>query len=337
MSGTKARLVGAMVALSQTFLPVSPARADAALAQALFDEGKRLMDAGQPGQACPKFAASYAEEAKTGTQFQLANCLEAAGKTASAWATFLEVAGKSKARGEADRERVARDRAKAVEGKLTKLRVVVTDAEQTTGLELLRDGKSLDPASWGIAVAVDPGSIVVEARAPGRLSWKSVVDARGEGATVTVAVPKLGLDESPGQQAPPDASPKAAERGGVPAWGIVGGVVAGLALGATIGVGVEHANAVSDLSSRCPDGTCVGLGPDETAALRSRWDSSLIGTIALGGVAVAGTVVLIAGAVTGTEPSKKGVSARARPPRIGVRPNLMVGTQGFVGGLDWRF
>lgn len=307
------------------------ASADAALAQALFDEGKRLMDAGNAAAACPKFEASYAEDQKAGTQFQLANCLEVSGKTASAWANFLEVAGKAKSRGEAERERVARERARVVEQKLTKLRVIVTGAETTAALQVRRDGKALTPASWGVPVAVDPGTITLEAGAPGYASWKSVVEVTGAGVTVTVTVPALTRSEGPISQEVP-ATTKEPEREGFPAWGIVGGVVGALALGGAIGVGIEHANAVADLSSRCPDGTCTGLSAEDTTALRSRWDSSLVGTVALAGVAAVGTGVLVAGLVVGSGKKRvAGLPARTLrtlffSPGLSVSPGVAFGT-----------
>src|SRR5579883_326916 len=63
---------------------------DKATAEALFNEGKRLMNERKFGEACPKFLASQKLDPGVGTQLNLAVCYEANGQTASAWATFKE-------------------------------------------------------------------------------------------------------------------------------------------------------------------------------------------------------------------------------------------------------
>src|SRR5882757_7808503 len=49
---------------------------DAVRAEALFDEGRRLMTAGDFTAACPKFASSQALDPAIGTALNLANCYE---------------------------------------------------------------------------------------------------------------------------------------------------------------------------------------------------------------------------------------------------------------------
>lgn len=188
---TRPLVASSLLAAAALSLAPSSARADAATAQVLFDEGKRLMDQKKYEAACPKFEESLKQDEKIGTQFQLANCQELVGKTASSWTNFLEVAGKAKARGEADREQVARERAKALEGKLSRLRIVVTAPEKSPGMTIRRDGNQIGQASWGVAVPVDPGAHVIEAMAPGRSPWKGTIDVANPGSTVTATVPEL--------------------------------------------------------------------------------------------------------------------------------------------------
>ena len=85
-----------------------PDGAKKAAAQALFDEGKRLMDAGQFAQACPKFADSEKLDPGVGTLLNLGVCYEKNGQTASAWATYKEAASAAANAGEAAREKYAR-------------------------------------------------------------------------------------------------------------------------------------------------------------------------------------------------------------------------------------
>jgi tetratricopeptide (TPR) repeat protein len=106
---------------SPALLPARPALAqssDAAAARAMFEEGRKLVKAGKYAEACPKFEESLKLDRGVGTQFNLADCWERLGRTASAWALFLDVAAVTKAAGQADRERAARDRAAALEPKL---------------------------------------------------------------------------------------------------------------------------------------------------------------------------------------------------------------------------
>src|SRR5690349_20750961 len=83
--------------------PMAPAR------QA-FMEGRKLAQAGDYAAACPKFEESLRLEVGVGPQFNLADCWEHIGRTASARALFLGAAASAKAVGQADREQVLRER-----------------------------------------------------------------------------------------------------------------------------------------------------------------------------------------------------------------------------------
>jgi hypothetical protein len=74
-----------------------------AAAESLFQEGKRLMDAGRYDEACPKFEASHKAEPSVGAMLNLARCHELAGKTASAWVEYKEAAKLAQQTGQADR------------------------------------------------------------------------------------------------------------------------------------------------------------------------------------------------------------------------------------------
>ena len=61
---------------------------DRAAAESLFSDARRLMQAGDYEQACPKLEASRRLEPGLGTTLNLGDCYEKLGRTASAWGEF---------------------------------------------------------------------------------------------------------------------------------------------------------------------------------------------------------------------------------------------------------
>jgi hypothetical protein len=157
-------------------------------ARALFDEGRRLMAAGDYQSACAKFEESQRLRAGIGTRFNLAECYEKLGKTASAWSLYLAVAAETRAQNQLEREQLAREAAARLEPRLSRLTIVV--AEAGAGLVLRLNGTELGAASFGVATPMDPGRYEVEARAPGREPWQGEVDVPDAGDT-TLEVPAL--------------------------------------------------------------------------------------------------------------------------------------------------
>jgi hypothetical protein len=159
-----------------------------ASAHSLFLDARAAMDRGDFENACPKLEESMRLDPAVGTQLNLADCYERVGKVASAWAGFLDAASMAKSARQAEREKLARARAKALEPRLPKL-VIDADAKDEPAIEVLRDGANVGSASWGTAIVVDPGAHDIVASAPGKMSWRTVVDAK-EGQTARVVVPR---------------------------------------------------------------------------------------------------------------------------------------------------
>ncbi len=166
------------------------AHADTAAAQALFDQGKKLVAAGKYAEACPKFAESQKLDPGIGTKYNLADCYEHIGKLATAWGLFLEVAAEAKADDQAEREKVARGRANALKPKLPYLSITVEDPA-IAGLQIKRDDVDVGQAQWGTPIPVDPGEHMIVATAPGRKTWETTAKTNKAGATETVEVPQL--------------------------------------------------------------------------------------------------------------------------------------------------
>jgi len=190
--------------------------ADRAAAEALFLEARKLASKGKYEQACPKFAESQKLDPATGTLLNLADCYEHAGKTASAWMTWLEAAAAAKARGQVERERMARQRSASLQSKLLYLTIEVPEASGIEGLSVTRNGEPVREALWGTAVPVDPDRYTVAASAPGRKSWQETVVVAPGQAPTHIRVPRLEVEpgssdiKAEGATAPPMTPPPAA-------------------------------------------------------------------------------------------------------------------------------
>lgn len=240
---------------------------DAALAESLFREGKRLSAEHKFAEACPKFAESYKLDPGLGTLLNLATCHESAGKPASAWAEFSEAAARAKREGDSERAQLAGEHMQALEPKLAHLTINVAPGAAVPGLLVKFDSRELSSASFGLPIAIDPGKHQVEASAPGKQSHAQSFDTPPQPTTLAITVPVLQDLAAPATTpiAPPPAAPAAAPvlpatapvaaRPSLPANGgshtgaIVSGVATGLfAVGAGIS-GVLYSSKRSDFNS----------------------------------------------------------------------------------------
>jgi hypothetical protein len=168
--------LAAAVLLGSIVIPRAATAGDVALAEALFRQGRQLMDKGDYAAACPKLKESFAQDEATGTLLALALCQEQAGQTASAWATYAEVVTRARRDGRADREQAALEQLQGLDPKLSRLTIEVDPSLlSVAGVVVKRDGLPIGTGAWGVASPVDPGVHVVEATAPGKRSWKASV------------------------------------------------------------------------------------------------------------------------------------------------------------------
>jgi tetratricopeptide (TPR) repeat protein len=181
------------VAFSASLMTLAmPARADTnTSAQALFEEGRRLMAAGQYAEACPKFAESQRLDPGAGTLLNLALCYEKNEQLASAWATYNEAAADADRSGRPEWVKRGKDKAATLAPSLTTLSVTVPKNARIDGLEVTRDGQPISAAEWGVKVPIDGGDHVVEAHAPGHDAWSTHVNAPAKSGALTVSVPVL--------------------------------------------------------------------------------------------------------------------------------------------------
>ena len=294
------------IAVSTSIASVGrPACAADAEAQALFDEGKRLLAHGDIDEACERFERSQRLEPAGGTLLHLARCREDQGRTATAWTHFNEALSAARSAGRKDREQVAAEHLAVLDRRLVRLRVVVPAAQRIAGLTLHRDGKLLDAAGWGVAVPVDPGSHDVEASAPGHKPWRSHVDVRREGTTLDVTIPDLAPDDTAvappppvtPPPPPPPAPPRANDGGTIGMQRTVALFTASVGL---VGIGAAtyfglRSSAAHDKTDELCGGPaphdCPQAGIDEANTARTLGTISTV-TFVLGAVALAGGVVL---------------------------------------------
>ncbi len=182
-----ARSRGLALALACSFA-ASPALAQSpeAQAQALFDEGKKLLKDGDVAAACDKFEASDALAQSSGTELNLGACRETNGQTATAWAAFRKAAALAKHLGEKEREAEANRRAHALEKRLVRLTIHVPADSDIDGLVIKQNGTPIPRGGWNDPVPVDPDEYTITAEAPGFKKWSETVMVKSKDKTVEV-------------------------------------------------------------------------------------------------------------------------------------------------------
>lgn len=275
--------------------------ADRASAQALFDEGKQLLESGQAAAACPKLEESLKLDPAIGTRYQLAKCYELTSRIASAWTLYLEVAAEARTSGQGAREEFARKQAEKLEPELSYLTIVVPTEARADGLRVTRNGVALGRGSWNAKLPVDPGRYTIVATAPGKKEWQGSIEVTGPKGSESIAIPQLADAPKEAKQPEPTASPQQtpADTGNAPSdrrlttrhWVGIGLAGAGvIALGAG-GVFALKAKNLDD-ESGCNNGNCPTEGAlqDNHDARRAGEVATVLGiaggALVLGGVAV---------------------------------------------------
>jgi hypothetical protein len=254
--------VGLIGGLFCSFGGRASAQSDSAAARALFGEARGLMEQENFAEACPKFEESLRLDHGMGTQFNLAHCWEKLGRTASAWALFLDVAAAARAANQPERETAARERAKLLEAKMARLRIEVPEPSRDMKIE--RDGQDVGKAAWGTAMPVDPGKHVITVSAPGKKEWTDEVEVPAANRTLSVKVPAL-VDTPPPQPvtdvsdpssapAPVEAGVDASRRDG----GTNGQTVAALVVGG-VGLAAIATGTVFAIQSRQDNSAALEL------------------------------------------------------------------------------
>ena len=300
-STTVAKTIALAVLFSAGSAIAQTNASDAAIAQSLFDEGRKLMNEKKFPEACPRLERSYKLDPAPGTLLNLAVCHEMIGKTATAWNEFRDTVTIAKRENRSDRLTFAQQHLKGLDGKISTL--TVTDQARENGLEWRLDGVKVGVESFGIALPIDPGTHTIEASAPGRQPWKTSLDVAKDGETKTLEIPALAVVVVPKEQPKPIVVVEKS-RGPSPwIWVTIGVAVAGwgaFALG-----GAEATSNWNDRKASCNIGgdpnACTQKGLDADSAART-W--ALVADIGLG-VGAAATIATIVIAAVGRPKAKE--------------------------------
>jgi hypothetical protein len=301
-----ARTGALVVALAVVAAPrpvcAAPA-ADEALAETLFSSGKELMKERRWDDACAKFDAARKLSPGIGVTMWLAECHENAGRLATAWLYFRDAAASARARSD-DRAKLADDRARKLEGRVARVRLVADDGFHG---DVYRDAVKLPAEAIGEATPVDPGTYRYRFVEPGRPTREVRVEVKEEGRTYEVrasggAVVADAVVAAPAP-APRPARPAEARAGRGLGYVLLGVGAVGVAVGSGFGLDAATKHARSN------DGHCTGALCDaEGVELRDQaLASATVSTIAF----AVGAAALVAGAAVFL-----GVFDRARPAAV---------------------
>jgi hypothetical protein len=293
--------------------------ADVARAEALFEEGRKLMAARDYAGACPKLAESQRLDPAAGTLLNLAVCYERAGKNATAWATYKDAELSARRAAQPERAAAAAQKAGELEAKLSRIAIDVPADARVAGLEVRCDGQPVREPTWGLALPYDAGSHDVEAVAPGHRRWAAHVELSGDARSLRVKVP--ALEELP---APPPEETAAGSRAaedphagsGQRAAGLLVGGIGVLGIGAGAFAGLRAKSRYDDALAACSGGTVCA--DDRGPTLRDQASTfATVSTVAFaaGGVAVATGALLF---FTAPRPSSPSVALAPSPAGTGL-------------------
>lgn len=238
---------------------VAAAQAEGAAAEQLFRDGKRLMKEGKLAEACDAFAESQKIEPAFATLMNLADCREKNEQLASAWGLFLEVERKTRSdAANAALAAKAKERAAALEPRLSYLTISVPKESDIDGLSLSRNDVDVAEGTWNRAIPVDGGTYVVTGRAPGHEPWSTTVTVPTEKGRVSVDVPRfkevsklIGVETGGrgDERARSSFTGKRKVAIGIGAVGVV-------ALGAGIAMGLQAKDYETQAKDLCPTTSC---------------------------------------------------------------------------------
>ena len=322
---------------------------DAARASAiqLFDLAAQLRKEGKFAEACPKFAESQRLDPQLGTLIHLADCYEQNAQLASAYASFRDAAELAERKHDS-RLAMIQNRSAALKPRLSYLTIDVPPAARGPGLEVTRDGVSVNEVVFGTPMPIDRGEHQVTALMPGKKAWSTSLSVTTESSSARVEVPVLEPDVQapaaapappPTPPAPPAAAPEPERSRGIPVGTFVAGGVAVVGLGAGVIFNVLARSSAESAADACDEDasdrdTCVvdskrdrDARESDLSAAETQRAISYVGF----GVAAAGAVAAVTLYFLGNSGDAKGA-----PAATVVTPELAPGlARVTVSGSFW--
>lgn len=304
----------------ETSVAWSQTPSEKAAAEVLFQEAVELMGHNRLEDACNKYQASHDLDPAIGTLLRLADCYDRLGRSASAWALFVEAETVAARAQQTERAEIAGTRAAELKQRLSTVRLQIEEPGAIEGLKIAVNKVDIPQPSWGTALPFDPGMAQLRVTAPGYEPWSTEVEVPVGPASTTVRIPLL--ERAPEERAAPVATTRAFEPDPVrevPApsssqatWGYVAGGVglAGLAAAGVLGYRAYVLNQDSlELCAKDDPNACTTDGKN------LRDDATQYGTYATiaggvgGGLLITG-LVLVLTAPSNTPP--KAATSRVR-------------------------
>lgn len=307
------------------------ARADGSQAEALFNDGNRLLKDGKVAQACAAFEASNQLEPGAGTLIALGQCREKARQLASAWLAYKQAAARAR---DVRKRDFAAARVAELQPQLSYLTLVVPDDHRVDGMTIELGGAAVDRTLWGQPQPVDGGDPLIVVEAPGREAWRTTAHVAATRDKVRVEVPLLPeRAQAAAPVAPPGLTQPLADPAAAPAnspgtftpmrWGAAG--VAGVAvisLVTGVALGVSAHGKQDDAFRLCPEPAMPCAQADRSNALiRASHDRARDANIAFGiaaGAAFTAGVLWFMGAPTSEHATRVGVVPTVAPGEPGV-------------------
>ncbi|HEV8245153.1 MAG TPA: hypothetical protein VGP93_05270 [Polyangiaceae bacterium] len=310
---------------------------DQAIAEALFRDGRKLIDDGKLAEGCAKLEQSQRADPKLGTLLNVAVCHEKLGRTATAWAEFLDAETQANRVKQNDRAQFARAGAQRLEGKLSRL--TLRAQGPTSDLVIVLDGKPFSAGMLGTSLPVDPGEHRLEVSASGKQPFLRTLSVAAGPSEVTVDIPALepaasapaepektpappatAASAAPSTPAPtntptPASAPRSEQEvGRVPTWAWIslGMGAAGIVTGSITG-GIAMSKE-SSLSTACPNNTCPKSKESNLSSARTMADISTVAFV-IGGIATAAGLV---GVFSAGGSENQELSFSIEPKRVGV-------------------
>jgi hypothetical protein len=235
------------------FAVASTARAqpqsDAQIAQALFDEGRDLMDKRDFVRACPLLERSQKLDPGGGTLLNLAICFEGEGKLARATTAFDTSLSLARKDGRKDREDIAIAHLDALAPRVPHVRLVLR--EQVPGVVVHFDEFIEGPEVIGVLAPVDPGAHHIRVSAQGRQPWDwsgTLAEGQRLELDVVLAIPP---PPDPCIMQPLNCVPPEEKRLSTATW-----VFGGVAVASVIATAITGGIAIAAKGSF--DGNCIG-------------------------------------------------------------------------------